>query len=428
MTLTQENITEKTIRILHTSDWHLGRMLYGRRREEESQQFLNWLTQTIQQQQIDVLLVAGDIFDNGAPANWAVSQYYRFLAGISTTDCRHVVITAGNHDSPSFLDASSELLDALDIHVVSYADDLEKEVITLKDKTGRPELIVCAVPYLHDRDLRKTEAGESQADKDWKTLQGIRAHYADVTAIAEKIRTASGENIPIVAMGHLFTAGGRVEKEDGVREFYVGGLGKVGVDAFPSALGYVALGHLHVPQVVNGQETIRYSGSPMPMGFNEAMQTKQVCLVTGKDDGIASVETIAVPRFRKLESIQGDWQSIIERINTLKAQQEPVWIEVIYDGKETMPDLSEQLEQLVRETPIEILRVRNTHIINSALGSIYQGEMLEDLTEEDVFNRLLEQENKPEDERAELRTLYQEILQTVRQQPEDVKAAETEKA
>lgn len=413
---------ENTIRILHTSDWHLGRMLYGRRREDESQQFLDWLIQTIQQQQVDVLLVSGDIFDNGAPANWAVSQYYRFLADIRSTTCRHVVITAGNHDSPSFLNAPSELLDALDIHVVSYADNLENEVITLKDKSGKEELIVCAVPYLHDRDIRRTEAGESQADKDQKALSGIRSHYADVTAIAEKIRAESNADIPIVAMGHLFTAGGKVEKEDGVRELYVGGLGKVGTDVFPESLGYVALGHLHVPQVVNGQEKIRYSGSPIPMGFNEAKQTKQVCLVTGAGREISSVETIAVPRFRQLESIQGDWQTIVDRINTLKAQQESIWIEVIYDGNETMPDLSMQLEQLVKDTSIEILRVRNTHITISTLGSIHLGETLEDLTEEDVFERLLEQENKPETERKELRVLYQEILQTVRQNPEDTKA------
>lgn len=106
------------MRLLHTSDWHIGRTLYGRKRYEEHESFLSWLAKTIQDKAIDVLLVAGDVFDTSAPNNRAQELYYRFLCRVAASSCRHVVAIAGNHDSPSFLDAPKELLKALDIHVV----------------------------------------------------------------------------------------------------------------------------------------------------------------------------------------------------------------------------------------------------------------------------------------------------------------------
>ena len=268
------------MKILHTSDWHLGRTLYGRRRYEEFEAFLIWLVETIQQNQIDALLVAGDIFDTSAPSHRAQELYYRFLCRMAASCCRHVVVVAGNHDSPSFLNAPKELLRALDVYVVGNAsENLEDEVLVLTAKHGAPELIVCAVPYLRDRDIRVAEAGESIEDKERKLIEGIRSHYADVASLAELKRTELGTEIPIVAMGHLFTAGGQTIDGDGVRELYVGSLAHVTAGIFPENLNYVALGHLHVPQKVNGSEVIRYSGSPLPMGFGEATQQKSVVIV-----------------------------------------------------------------------------------------------------------------------------------------------------
>ncbi|MCA9457858.1 MAG: exonuclease subunit SbcD, partial [Nitrospira sp.] len=197
------------MKILHTSDWHIGRTLYGRKRYEEFEAFLTWLTETIQQNEIDALLVAGDVFDTSAPSNRAQELYYRFLCRVAASPCRHVVVIAGNHDSPSFLNAPKELLKALDVHVIgSSSEALEDEVLVLRNEHGDPELIVCAVPYLRDRDIRVAEAGESVEDKERKLIDGIRTHYAAVAALAEQKREELGVNIPIVAMGHLFTAGG----------------------------------------------------------------------------------------------------------------------------------------------------------------------------------------------------------------------------
>ena len=270
--------------LLHTSDWHLGRRLYGKPRYDEFKQFLDWQLQTLREQKVDVLLIAGDIFDTTAPSNQAQNLYYDFLSQVCDTDCRHVVIVAGNHDSASFLEAPKQLLKSFNIHIIgSMTDTPTDEVITLSDKAGQAELIVMAVPYLRDRDVRTVGHGERLDDKERKLAQGIKAHYAQIADIAiaqqAQLKAKYKRTIPIVATGHLFTVGGQTMEGDGVRDLYVGSLGSIGAEIFHPQIDYVALGHLHIPQAVGGQPHIRYAGSPIAMGFGESRQQKQVHLL-----------------------------------------------------------------------------------------------------------------------------------------------------
>ncbi|SDZ79051.1 exonuclease SbcCD subunit D C-terminal domain-containing protein [Nitrosospira multiformis] len=401
------------MKLFHTSDWHIGRTLYGRKRYEEFEAFLTWLAETIQRNEIDVLLVAGDIFDTSAPSNRAQELYYRFLWKIAAPPCRHVIIVAGNHDSPSFLNAPRALLKALDVHVIgSPSVSLENEVLVLRNEQGVPELIVCAVPYLRDKDIRVAEAGESVEDKERKLLVGIRDHYAAIAAVAEQKRVELGGDIPIVATGHLFAAGGQTIEGDGVRDLYVGSLAQVSGGIFPECFNYLALGHLHVPQKVNGSEIMRYSGSPLPMGFGEARQQKSVCQVEFHSTA-ASVQLIDVPVFQKLERIKGDWDSISTQIRKLSETASQAWLEVIYEGEEVIGDLRERLEIAITGTQMEILRVKNNHIIDRALGKIHEEETLDDLSVNDVFERCLTVHEVPEDQRPELLRAYQEALSSL---------------
>lgn len=401
------------MRVLHTSDWHIGRTLYGKKRYEEFEAFLTWLAETIQKNEIDALLVAGDVFDTSAPSNRAQELYYRFLCRVAASPCRHVVVVAGNHDSPSFLNAPKEILKALDVHVVgNSSEDPEDEVLVLRNKQDVPELIVCAVPYLRDRDIRVVEADESVEDKERKLIEGIRTHYAAVAALAEQKRKELGADIPIVAMGHLFTADGQTIDDDGVRPLYVGSLAQVTVEIFPACFDYLALGHLHVPQKVNGLETIRYSGSPLPMGFGEAKQQKSVCQVEFHSTA-ASVHLIDVPVFQKLERVKGDWEGIRDRIAELSTTGSQGWLEVIYEGNEVIGDLRERLEAEISSTQMEILRIKNNRIIDRVLGQIHEGETLDDLNVNDVFERCLAIHDVSEDQRTELLRAYQETVSSL---------------
>ena len=411
------------MKLLHTSDWHLGRTLYGRRRYGEFEAFLHWLAETMQQQGTEVLVVAGDIFDTTAPSNRAQQLYYRFLCQVAASPCRHVVIVAGNHDSPSFLNAPRELLLALNVYVIGNSSDPRDEVLVLRDGQGIPELIICAVPYLRDRDIRQVEAGESVADKERKLLEGIRSHYATVAELAQQQREALGVDIPMVATGHLFTAGGQTVDGDGVRELYVGSLAHITAGVFDPCFDYVALGHLHVPQKVSGSDIVRYSGSPLPMGFGEARQQKILCQVSfDSSDGQRStrVELLDIPTFQRLERISGDWEGIAGRLAELAALDASVWLEIIYQGEEIISDLRERLDAATAGTQLEVLRVKNSRIIDRVLGQMHEQETLDDLDVNQVFERCLTQHEVSDDQRPALVHAYREIVQSIHE--EDVQA------
>ena len=407
------------MKILHTSDWHLGRSLYGRKRYDEFSAFLDWLADLIISEQIDVLLVAGDIFDTSTPSNRAQELYYGFLCKVSVSSCRHIVIIAGNHDSPSFLNAPKELLLALSVHVVgSITDDPENEVITLLDSTNTAEAIICAVPYLRDRDIRSVEAGESIDDKNTKLIDGLKNHYFEVCQIAEQKQNEAND-IPIIAMGHLFAAGGKTMDGDGVRELYVGSLAHVGSDTFPDCIDYVALGHLHVPQRVGGTEHIRYSGSPIPMGYGEAKQQKKVILVEFTNR-TPLIKECSVPCFQPLERLTGTLDDITERIAQLKAEESNAWLEIEYTGKEIVGELLNQsCYDAIAETAMEIRRIKNKRTVERLISQVNDDETLDDLDMNDVFIRCLDSYEVLSDERPELIQSYQEIINTLYEKDKD---------
>jgi exonuclease SbcD len=403
------------MKLLHTSDWHLGRALYGRRRNEEFSQFLDWMIDIITSQTVDVLLIAGDIFDTTTPSNWAQNLYYQFLTRIQHTGCRHVVITAGNHDSASFLEAPAGILKTMNIHVIGSIDDnIGKEIITIRGTDGTPQLIICAVPYLRERDIRFASPGETMDEKSTKLIQGIQNHYDEVVNHAVQLKTAHQELIPIIALGHLFAAGGQSVKGDGVRELYVGSLAHVPAAIFPEEIDYLALGHLHSSQRVAGDDSRRYCGSPLPMSFAEGKRAKSVILVEckAKDKTITEFD---VPCFQRLESLEGDLQELIEKIDRLKTEECSIWLEIKYLGKELVANLQETLRDAVAGSKLEILRIVNTRIINSVLSSEVRQETLEELSVEEVFSRCLSQNDITGAQESELTLRFNQAMDALQQ-------------
>ncbi|OCG02754.1 exonuclease SbcCD subunit D C-terminal domain-containing protein [Gilliamella apis] len=401
------------MRILHTSDWHLGRSLYNHKRYDEFANFLDWLADTIEDREIDVLLVAGDIFDTGMPSNRAQKLYYQFLNKASQKGCKHIVITGGNHDSPTFLNAPKILLEALNIHVIgSVSDNLEDEIIVLNDEQNQPKLIICAVPYLRDKDIRTVEVGESLNDKNQNMIDGIKAHYEAVYAIAKQKQLSFVDNVPIIAMGHLFATGGKVSDDGGVRELYVGSLARITEDCFPKGIDYVALGHLHIPQKVGKREHIRYSGSPIAMGYGEASQQKQVIEIQFIKKQLV-INELPVPCFQPLLRIKGSLSHILAEVKLLKQKSSDAWLEIEYSGTEVVGDLQEQLNEAIAYSLLKIIRIRNQQIVSKALTQMVENETLAQLNETEVFMRCLDSFNVPYEQREMLLTSYQEIIHSL---------------
>ncbi|MCP4757209.1 MAG: exonuclease subunit SbcD [Proteobacteria bacterium] len=410
------------MRLLHTSDWHLGHNLLSKDRKSEHRQFLDWLIECLKDETIDVLIVAGDIFDTSMPSNYAFQLYYDFLRRISETPCHTVVIVGGNHDSVSTLHAPRELLRLFNVHVVGgIGDSLEDEIIVVKGRDGLPAGLICAVPFLRDRDVRQSVAGESYEEKSKAMLEGIKAHYHRVKEKALQMAdglSKDGRKLPLIATGHLFAAGGLIS--DGVREIYVGSLGQIQAASFPMEFDYVALGHLHKPQTVGGKENVRYSGSPIPLSFSEAGSEKKVIVVEFDGDSTSmKTRSLPIPEFQELRLIKGDLERIEERLRSTRPSEDggTVWVEVQLDTDEWIPDLQNKINELVEDLPMEVLIVKNLRSDGpDGLRRTKKQETLQELTPLDVFRKRLQaEEGLDEEEEKNLLLAFNEIINRVDQ-------------
>ncbi|MBO9495573.1 exonuclease subunit SbcD [Thalassotalea sp. G20_0] len=410
------------MRILHTSDWHLGQHFMGKSREAEHQAFLDWLIERVQEQRIDALIIAGDIFDTGTPPSYARGLYSRFIVSLQNTHCRQLIVIGGNHDSVATLNESKELLACLNTFVVGgVSKDSQEQVLVLNNAQGNPGAVICAIPFVRPRDVLESQAGETGEDKQQALQQAIAAHYQTIYSEAEKL---AGERLPIIATGHLTTVGGQLSES--VREIYIGTLAAFPVSAFPKA-HYIALGHLHRPQVVAKQEHIRYSGSPIPLSFDEAGSDKQVIIVDFRENELNKIESVIVPVFRPLISLKGSMDSIDQQLAALASEranenEQPQaelnpWLEIEITTETYLHDLQSRVEQMVlaREelSSFELLRVRRKREKAAASLTVADQESLAELNVEDVFQQRLKQEELTDEQLQQLTGAFQEILEDV---------------
>ena len=291
------------MRILHTADWHIGQQFYEQERIDEHRQFLDWLLETIKCKKVELLLVSGDIFDTSLPSGDAMSLYYEFLHRFSEETEAYAVITAGNHDSPRHLAAPKELLKRLRIYVVGRAAEAGKCVFEFPLKN--PKVAVAAVPYLSESGLSHISF-ETEVKKAERYRERLKKLY-------QQCVDAMPAELPKILMGHLFVDRG--EEIGSERHIQIGGATAIHVTDFPCGVDYVALGHLHRPQEISGASyPVRYSGSPLPLRFNETDYAKTVSLLKVSGDGNScSVKEIEIPVFRELCTVKGDLNTVLTR-------------------------------------------------------------------------------------------------------------------
>lgn len=396
------------LRLLHTSDWHLGQHFLGRTREAEHRAFLGWLVDQVAEQAVDVVLVAGDIFDTATPPSYARELYNGFIVALRGTGASLVVL-GGNHDSAAVLAESRELLACLDTRVIPCVSATPADqLLELRRRDGEIGALLCGIPFVRPRDVVQSQAGQSAEEKRQVLQQAIQGHYADLYALAEARRVELGMALPIIATGHLTTVG--ASTSESVREIYVGSLDAFPTSAFPPA-DYIALGHIHRPQRVGGLEQVRYSGSPLCLSFDEE-RAKEVLLVEFGAT-LQRVTPVAVPCFQPLAVVQGTLDTLGAALVEAAADGRPecpVWAEVVVAGDDYLADLQPRISALVAELPLEVLRVRRAR---SAIAPTLQGtqrETLEELSPLDVFSQRLAEETLDDDLRTRLEGLYREVL------------------
>ncbi|WP_275546009.1 MULTISPECIES: exonuclease subunit SbcD [unclassified Pseudomonas] len=401
------------MRILHTSDWHLGQHFMGKTRQAEHQAFCAWLLEQVHAHEVDVLLIAGDVFDTGAPPSYAREQYYRLVVDLRDAGCALVVL-GGNHDSPAMLGESRSLLAQLGTRVVpGVGVDPGEQVLVLLDRTGQPGAILCAIPFIRPRDVMASQAGQSAQDKQQSLQQAIAEHYQALYQLALSRREAFAPALPIIATGHLTTVG--ASASESVREIYVGSLEAFPTSAFPPA-DYIALGHIHRPQKVGGLEHIRYSGSPIALSFDEARQQKEVLLLDFGEGELQSITPLPVPVFQPMASLRGSLKELAGAIAAAAEQgtpERPVWLEVQVSSDDYLSDLQSRINALCEGLPVDVLRIRRERGNAAASLASDSRETLDELSVEDVFARRLQQEAFEEDDAQRLQGLYRQVLEAL---------------
>ena len=385
------------MKIIHTSDWHLGQNFMGKSRIEEHEAFLSWLLNVIREKQIEVLLVSGDIFDTGTPPNYALELYYNFLKELSTIKTLiTTIITAGNHDSVSTLKAPKQLLEVLNIKVITSGDEDENVIIPIY-KNQDLESIICAVPYLKDSVIRQSLSGQTINEKEKLANSGIKAYYEN--CYSKAIELKQDKNIPIIAMGHLTTVGSRSSQSE--RDIYIGGTIDIGGDYLAGMFDYVALGHLHINQIVGNNEHIRYSGSPIPLSFSESKNTQKVNLVSFTQNEM-TIEEIEVPLSRKLVVIKGNYETIKNELSKIKDKNS--WIEVHIKDDNAM-FVNGEIRQLASKLELTLLAVKIDKNEKQLIANELKVISLDELSVEQVFEKRLELENL-EDKEFEKELLF----------------------
>ena len=372
------------MRILHTADWHLGARLVERDRLPEHAAFLDWLIETLRSEKIDALLLSGDVFDAANPPQEAVALYFDFLKRLADLKTVKAVITGGNHDSASHLNAPRELLRRFEVHVFGHAGD------NIVDLGGA---VIAAVPFLRERDLREAAAGETMATVHEQVRSAIRAHYAVQLAACRDI----AKNLPVIAMGHLTVLGATTS--DSERDIHIGNLGSVGADIF-AGFDYTALGHLHRPQKVAGNETVRYSGSPSPLSFSEASDAKSVVII---DTQGMKIETHAVPITRALVRVKANRATLAADLAKVPTG---AWAEVTVKLDAPEPDLDRHVREAATGR-FETLKVLADLPATALIPWQPAGPALSELQPREVFRELLKEKQI---EGEELSAVFDELL------------------
>jgi len=400
------------MKILHTSDWHLGQKFLTNDRKAEHELALNWLKNTIEEEKADALIVAGDIFDIGNPPSYARTLYFSILKKLQGTCCRHIVIIGGNHDSPSMLNAPKELLEILNVHVVgSVTENIEDEIVELKNEKGQLEAVIAAVPFLRDRDIRRSISGETGLERIANVQAGIIQHFKNAGAAVEKYVK---KKVPILATGHLFAKGALAsDKQDNI---YIGNIENIEGDNFPKVFDYVALGHIHRAQLVGEQKHVRYSGSIIPLSFSEIQDSKVVLLLDFDENKLVNIKEIKVPRFRELVTFTGDLDAVkgrLERFDKKRKGELMPWVDISIEMEENIPNLDGEIREFAKDFWMDILKIR-TRRPHAALESLAEEVSLDDLTPEDVFIKKCESGGEmPETEKKELLQTFRTLCESM---------------
>jgi len=412
------------MKFLHTADWHIGQMFHEYDRTYEHRQFLSWLVETLQREEVDVLLISGDVFDLSNPAAASIRLFYTFLnQAIRRNPQLQIIITAGNHDSASRLESPKPLLESSQIHIVGLVEkdehgqiDYSKLVVPLQDKEGLIQAWCLAIPFLRMGDY------PAIANCEHPYAEGVAALYHEVCDYTKEHKLEAGQ--AMLAMGHLHAQQAEISDMDKSERLIMGGMECISAKAFPPDIQYVALGHIHKAQRIGGQEHIRYSGSPIPMSFSEINYQHQVVtfqLTAGKvHDMQTHTIPVSVPLMR-VPRVHSTLPEVLEALQQLPEAKEEenvpapyLEVRVLMEGPE--PALRHKVETALLGKHVRLARIDSRYPTtdHTQPPAFISPEKLHKLKPIDVFSNIYQTRyhtNVP----ADILKLFQEVSQELTQ-------------
>jgi exonuclease SbcD len=395
------------MRILHTSDWHIGKKIYEQDRLDEHARFLDWLLETIIDRDVDVLLVSGDIFDSSMPPARATDLYYQFLFNLYEKTRTHAVIIAGNHDSAVRLAAPGQFLKMARMHVVGGIRETAKDCVVHLDVNGQTAAFA-AVPYLNESDILPHIPLEAEIERSLRYREAMKRIYDEcLSAMDADIK---------VFMGHYFIQGGT--SGDSERLVQIGGIAPVRTDDLPGDVDYIALGHLHSYQQIKGNSCpIVYPGSPLALSFKEADYDKEydqkygkkVLLIDLGTDVACNIEEVTVPVFRELVRVKGSPDDLTQLANFGDWKDKYIEAKVLLDGPAV--GVGDEIRQAFAQKGGKVLVV--DPVLPMASSNILSTEDIKTRTPVEIFQdfyRYKFGESGSDTELDELLTTFNELL------------------
>lgn len=412
------------IRILHTADWHLGQTFFGYDRTAEHEYFLQWLADTIQANEIDALLVAGDVFDVSNPSAASQRMFYRFIQRATAENPRlQLVIIAGNHDSAARLEAPLPLLQEMRTEIKGVVRRQEGEldyddlIVPLRNRQGVVEALCMAVPFLRQGDYPAVSTTSNAY------AEGVRTFYSRLLQRTWERRT---EGQSIIAMGHLQATGAEIAERDFSERTVIGGLECISPDAFTEQIAYTALGHIHKSQRVSGRENVRYAGSPLPMSFAEKHYRHGVVMVTLDEGWAVEIKKLEAPLLVPLLTVPASGaaspDSVLAELRRLpEPDGEAPYLEVKVLLDEPEPMLRQQIEGELADKNYRLSRIVSVYRTSGSTSTEEEEETVVGLREmsplqivQSTFERTYQTEMP-----AELVGLFQEVCLTLTLNEED---------
>lgn len=414
-------LAESALRLFHTSDWHLGQNLHGQERDYEHLCFLDWLLAQLASQRPDALLIAGDIFDTANPPLKAQERLYDFIVSAHEQQPQlSIVMIAGNHDSGSRIELPAPLMRRLRTHAIGrilWLDDgeldAERLLIPLPDADGNIAAWCLALPFLRPAEVTGAQLGDDY-------LRGIGQVHERLIAAANA-RRQPGQ--ALVAISHAHMAGGSIS-EDSERSLIIGNAEALPASLFDPSVSYVALGHLHKPQQVNGESRIRYSGSPIPLSFSEISYPHQILDIQLEGETLLSVEPRLIPRAVNLQRLgPAPLNEILAQladlpdIDLLAETRRQPWLEVRARLDEPQPDLRQQIETALQGKAVRLVRIAAEYAGRNTDGSEREEQLIEldQLSPQELFKRAWQDQYASEVDQATLED-FAVLLQDVQQE------------